>query len=519
MATMNAMVTPPESGAEKAAGPVQGTVPDGPFRDDTATAAGTPVPRTNTTPSASEGPGARAAATPSYEGTASLSQAGALDAAALSALAVSVKAWARELGFDAVGISDIDLHGAEPGLLAWLAAGYHGQMHYMEKHGLKRARPAELVPGTQRVVSVRLPYLPAALGTDWRETEARRLADPEAAVVSIYARGRDYHKVMRQRLQRLADRIGTAIGPFGHRVFTDSAPVMEVELARRAGVGWRGKHTLLLSRDAGSLFFLGELYLDIPLPVDRPGRADVDTSGQTQQAVDRSDMPVLIADPIAAAAAAMPPADGAHCGACRRCIDACPTGAIVAPFRLDARKCISYLTIEFDGSIPEAMRPAMGNRIYGCDDCQTACPWNKYAKRADTADFDTRNDLDSSSLVALFRWTESDFDTRLAGTAIRRIGHTRWLRNIAVALGNALRVSPPGVAQQTLHAALMLHAAHPDALVREHVAWALDQAATPVAGMHSDDNAGPMSQSIVGETGHHVTHGTTSDTAARKQNT
>lgn len=502
MATMNAMVTPPDPGAENASDPEQGTVPDRPFRDNVATASGTAVAATNTRSFVPESVLARTAATPSRDDEASPSRAVDLDAAALSALAVSVKVWARELGFDAVGIGDIDLHGAEPGLLAWLAAGYHGQMHYMEKHGLKRARPAELVPGTQRVVSVRLPYLPAALGPDWRDTEARRLDDPEAAVVSVYARGRDYHKVMRQRLQRLADRIGAAIGPFGHRVFTDSAPVMEVELARRAGVGWRGKHTLLLSRDAGSFFFLGELYLDVPLPVDRPGSGEVDTMGEGQDAVAPIDMPAMTDDPTAAA----PSADGAHCGACRRCLDACPTGAIVAPFRLDARKCISYLTIEFDGSIPEAMRPAMGNRIYGCDDCQTACPWNKFAKRADTADFDTRNDLDSSSLVALFHWTESDFDTRLTGSAIRRIGHARWLRNIAVALGNALRAAPTEVARQTLRDALLLHAAHPDAQVREHVAWALDQAR---------DATAPSVGADVAPGG--TTHTTTVDTAAWKQ--
>ncbi|WP_347554918.1 tRNA epoxyqueuosine(34) reductase QueG [Robbsia sp. KACC 23696] len=447
MATMNAMVTAPGSGAENAAGPTTGTGPEGAVRDDTAAARGSVTP----------------------VGERGNADARELDASRLAQLASSIKDWARALGFDAVGISDIDLHAAEPGLLAWLAAGYHGQMHYMEKHGLKRARPAELVPGTQRVISVRLPYLPSSLDAGWRETEAGRLDDPEAAVVSVYARGRDYHKVMRQRLQRLADRIAEAIGPFGHRVFTDSAPVMEVELARRAGVGWRGKHTLLLARDAGSFFFLGELYLDVPLPVDRPGSADADAGPDASGLHDMSDM----RDP----AVASPSADGAHCGGCRRCIDACPTGAIVAPFRLDARRCISYLTIEFDGSIPEAMRPAIGNRIYGCDDCQTVCPWNKFAKRADTPDFDTRNDLDSSRLVTLFHWTESDFDTRLSGSAIRRIGHSRWLRNIAVALGNALRVTSDTAARQRLREALTRHVDHPDPVVREHVAWALVQGA------------------------------------------
>ena len=364
----------------------------------------------------------------------------------LAELATLIKGWARELGFDAVGISDIDLSDAEDGLRAWLDAGYHGEMDYMEKHGVRRARPAELVPGTLRVISLRLPYLPASVlaGEAWREAERARLEDPEAAVVSVYARGRDYHKVMRQRLQRLAERIAAQIGPFGHRVFTDSAPVMEVELARRAGVGWRGKHTLLLARDAGSFFFIGELYVDLALPPD------------------------------AAFDAALPPDDGENCGQCRRCIDACPTGAIVAPYRLDARRCISYLTIEYKGSIPEAMRPAMGNRIYGCDDCQTVCPWNKYAKAAPVDDFDTRNRLDRASLVELFRWTEKDFDERLAGSAIRRIGHAQWLRNIAVALGNALRGSLDAPARAEIVAALQQHATHPSPVVREHVEWALD---------------------------------------------
>ncbi|WP_349293533.1 tRNA epoxyqueuosine(34) reductase QueG [Robbsia betulipollinis] len=388
----------------------------------------------------------------------------ALSVPALAELATRIKTWGRELGFDAVGIGDIDLSGAEEGLQAWLDAGYHGDMDYMEKHGLRRARPAELVPGTLRVISVRLPYLPGAVlaaghadtapTPDWRAGERARLADPSAAVVSVYARGRDYHKVLRQRLQRLADRIAAAIGPFGHRVFTDSAPVMEVELARRAGVGWRGKHTLLLARDAGSFFFIGEMYVDLPLPTD-----------------------------MATAAAPLPPADGAHCGACRRCIDACPTGAIVAPYRLDARRCISYLTIEHKGSIPEPLRAAIGNRVYGCDDCQTVCPWNKFAQAAPVADFDTRNGLDRASLLDLFGWSEADFDRRLEGSAIRRIGHAQWLRNLAVGLGNALRAPPPAAPdaaqRQAIVAALHGRAAHPCATVREHVEWAL-LAAEPI---------------------------------------
>lgn len=398
-----------------------------------------------------------------------------LSTEALTELSMQIKQWGRELGFDAIGISDIDLSHAEAGLQSWLEAGYHGEMDYMEKHGLKRARPAELVPGTLRVISVRLPYLPASLlapddgnamqgqdaptfPVDWRNRESRRLRDPLAAVVSVYARGRDYHKVLRQRLQRLADRVTEAIGPFGYRVFTDSAPVMEVELARRAGVGWRGKHTLLLARDAGSFFFIGELFVDIPLP------ADADTIDDPQ----------------------LPPDDGAHCGQCTRCIDACPTGAIVAPYRLDARRCISYLTIEHRGSIPEPMREAIGNRIYGCDDCQTVCPWNKFAHISPVPDFDTRNGLDCASLIALFEWSERDFDTRLAGTAIRRIGHEQWLRNIAVAMGNALR--QPHASSETaagerltltvaqrgaIVAALRHREADPSSIVREHIAWAL----------------------------------------------
>ena len=384
-----------------------------------------------------------------------------LDEAALAELAQRIRTWGRELGFGAVGISDADLTDAEKGLASWLEAGYHGEMDYMAKHGMKRARPAELVAGTRRVITARIAYLPAATlastgdagvmtgdgqRNDWRAVEWSRLADPSAAVVSIYARGRDYHKVMRNRLQQLAERIEGEIGRFGHRAFTDSAPVLEVELAQKAGVGWRGKHTLLLQRDAGSLFFLGEIYVDIPLPADAVTRP-----------------------------ASAPEHEGAHCGQCTRCIDACPTGAIVAPYRVDARRCISYLTIELAGSIPEDLRPLIGNRVYGCDDCQLVCPWNKFAQAAPVADFDVRHGLDRATLVDLFAWSAADFDVRMQGSAIRRIGHERWLRNIAVAMGNALRAELGGEARAAIVDALLARADDPSALVREHVEWALRQ--------------------------------------------
>jgi epoxyqueuosine reductase len=334
-----------------------------------------------------------------------------------------IRVWGHALGFDAVGIAGVDLGDAEAGLAAWLEAGFHGSMDYMAQHGAKRARPAELVPGTVSVITVRMNYLPAEARDAWAV-----LGDGERAYVSRYALGRDYHKVLRHRLQALADRIAEAVGPFGHRVFTDSAPVQEVELARASGLGWRGKHTLLLSRDAGSWYFLGEIYTDLPLPPDAPVSA--------------------------------------HCGSCTRCLDVCPTQAIVAPYRLDARRCISYLTIEHGGPIPEALRPALGNRVYGCDDCQLACPWNRYAKPAGIPDFAVRNGLDDASLVELFAWTEAEFDRRMEGSAIRRIGHERWLRNLAVGLGNA--PTTPAVVD-----ALRARAEDPSALVREHVAWAL----------------------------------------------
>ena len=340
----------------------------------------------------------------------------------LAPLAAAIKAWGGELGFAAVGIADADLSDAEAGLADWLAHAFHGEMDYMARHGAKRARPAELVPGTVRVISARMDYLPA--GAD---PEAM-LGDATRAYVSRYALGRDYHKVLRGRLQRLADRIAHEIGEFGYRVFTDTAPVLEVELAVRAGLGWRGKHTLLLTREAGSYFFVGEIYTDLPLPVD--GRATE------------------------------------HCGACARCIDVCPTRAIVAPYRLDARRCISYLTIELKGSIPIELRPLIGNRVYGCDDCQLVCPWNKYARVSPEPDFRVRNGLDAAELIELFGWSEGAFHERLAGSAIHRIGYERWSRNLAVGLGNA----PPSRAAVE---ALAARADDSSALVREHVAWAL----------------------------------------------
>ncbi|MCG9041531.1 tRNA epoxyqueuosine(34) reductase QueG [Laribacter hongkongensis] len=341
-------------------------------------------------------------------------------------LSRQIKEWATELGFAACRISRASLPAeAEQGLSDWLAAGYHGSMDYMARHGMMRARPAELVAGTLSVICVRLPYWPG----DARPA-ADQLADGDGAYVSRYALGRDYHKVLRARLQKLADRISAAHGPFGYRAFTDSAPLMEVALAAQSGLGWRGKHTLLLTREAGSYFFLGELLTDLPLPED-------------------------------------PPQDQ-HCGRCTRCLDACPTGAIVAPFQVDARRCISYLTIEHDGPIPPDLRPLLGNRIYGCDDCQLACPWNRFAEPTTVADFAPRHGLDRARLVELFGWSEDDFRQRMAGSPVLRIGFERWSRNLAVALGNA-PASPAVVA------ALRTRADDPSGLVREHVAWALAQ--------------------------------------------
>ncbi len=342
-----------------------------------------------------------------------------------------IQAWGQELGFSQIGVSGVALSGAEPGLLAWLEQGFHGDMAYMAAHGLRRARPAELVSGTVSVVTVRLDYLPAATPDGWQGIEFARLGRSAEATVSLYARGRDYHKLMRHRLKQLSERIRAEVGSLGYRVFTDSAPVLEAELAVRSGQGWRGKHTLVLNREAGSMFFLGEIYLDLELPASAPVVA--------------------------------------HCGSCSACIDVCPTRAIVAPYRLDARRCISYLTIEHAGPIPLELRPLMGNRIYGCDDCQLVCPWNKYARRSALADFDPRSGLVGAQLVELFGWTEEQFLHHTLGSAIRRIGHERWLRNIAVAIGNALRQQP----DPALERALRQRALDASALVREHVAWAL----------------------------------------------
>ena len=346
-----------------------------------------------------------------------------------------VQAWGRELGFSQIGVAGIDLSSAEPGLEAWLAAGFHGSMDYMARHGLKRARPAELVPGTASVITARMDYLPRGTPEGWQYQEPQRLQRPGEAIVSVYARGRDYHKVLRHRLQQLAERIAGAVGPLGHRVFTDSAPVLEAELARRSGQGWRGKHTLILSREGGSMFFLGEIYVDLALP--------------PTEAVSE------------------------HCGVCSACIDACPTQAIVGPHRLDARRCISYLTIEHEGPIPEDLRPLIGNRIYGCDDCQLVCPWNKFAQRSPLPDFDPREGLTGATLAELFGWSEEEFLRRTEGSPIRRIGHARWLRNIAVAMGNALRVGEDA----GVRAALARVTDHPNATVRETVTWALAQTA------------------------------------------
>ncbi len=340
-------------------------------------------------------------------------------------LAARIKRWGRELGFGAVGVSGIDLAEDEARLMAWLEENRHGEMAYMALHGIKRTRPQALRPGTLSVISARLDYMrPEAASME------QVLGDPDLGYVSRYALGRDYHKVLRLKLQKLADRITKEVGAFGYRAFTDSAPVMEKPLARNAGIGWIGKHTNLLSRNAGSWFFLGELYTDLPLPHDAPA----------------SD----------------------HCGTCRACIDACPTGAITAPYQLDARLCISYLTIELKGAIPVELRPLVGNRVFGCDDCQLVCPWNRFAVRAENDDFSPRHTLDAPRLVDLFRWSESEFLERTRGSAIRRAGYQGWLRNVAVALGNA-RTSPEVVS------ALKSRLDFPSAMVREHVVWALER--------------------------------------------
>ena len=342
-----------------------------------------------------------------------------------------IQIWARELGFSQIGIAGVDLSTAEAGLSAWLAAGFHGDMHYMAAHGLKRARPAELIPGTVSVITARMDYLPATTPDKWQTIEFSRLLRPTEANVSSYARGRDYHKIMRNRLQKLGEKIAAQVETLGHRAFTDSAPVLEAELAERSGQGWRGKHTLILNREAGSMFFLGEIYIDVALPLSQPVTA--------------------------------------HCGSCNACIDVCPTRAIIAPHKLDARRCISYLTIEHAGAIPAELRPLIGNRIYGCDDCQLICPWNKFAQRSALADFDERQGLTGQQLVTLFAWTEGDFLNFTEGSAIRRIGHERWLRNIAVAMGNALRAG----SDDGIRAALLARLTQSSLLVQEHIVWAL----------------------------------------------
>ena len=354
---------------------------------------------------------------------------------------------AAKLGFSQIGVAGVDLSSAEPGLLSWLQRGFHGEMHYMASHGLKRARPAELVPGTVRVITARMDYLPASVPEGWQAIEWQRLKAPEQAAdasVSIYARGRDYHKVLRARLQKLADQLADLVGPFGHRVFTDSAPVLEVELASRSGLGWRGKHTLLLSRQAGSTFFLGEIYVDLALPLTEP--------------------------------------ETSHCGSCTSCMDLCPTGAIVGPHQVDARLCISYLTIEHPGEIPEPLRPLIGNRIYGCDDCQLACPWNKFAQRAVVPDFDVRPALHHPTLLQLWAWDEATFLRQTEGSAIRRIGFGRWQRNLAVAMGNALRQAGGGAEAERARADMRQALSHwliqptqgaDVPLVTPHVQWAL----------------------------------------------
>ena len=340
-------------------------------------------------------------------------------------LKARIKQWALELGFAAAGISDARLPRAEAQLQEWLRRGFHGEMRFMARHGAKRTRPDALVPGTRRVITVAMHYYPEPAAAAHAV-----LQTPDRAYVSRYALGRDYHKLMRKRLQKLADRITATVRHHHYRAFVDSAPVMEKPLAEQAGLGWIGKHTNLIDRRAGSWFFLGELYTDLPLPPDAPAQN--------------------------------------HCGSCRACIDICPTRAIVAPFQLDARRCIAYLTIELRGTIPEPLRPLLGNRIYGCDDCQLICPWNRFARLTQEQDFLPRHGLDNASLIHLFAWSEQDFEERLRGSPIRRIGHECWLRNIAVALGNA----PPSSA---VLAALQSRRHHPSSLVREHVAWAITQ--------------------------------------------
>ncbi|WP_415878849.1 tRNA epoxyqueuosine(34) reductase QueG [Methylomonas sp. TEB] len=343
----------------------------------------------------------------------------------LSALVQRIKHWGEELGFQQIGISGTDLSAAEQHLHDWLDKGFNGEMQYMAAHGLKRSRPALLQQGTRSIISARMDYLPEPAATS-----KQLLDDPAAAFVSRYALGRDYHKLLRNRLQKLADKIAEAIGPFGYRAFVDSAPVLEKAIAEKAGLGWIGKHSNLINRRAGSWFFLGEIYTDLALPRDQPVSN--------------------------------------HCGQCRACLDICPTQAIVGPYQVDARRCVSYLTIELHGSIPVALRPLLGNRIYGCDDCQLVCPWNRFAKLSAESDFKPRHRLDQATLLELFNWTETEFLQKTEGSAIRRIGHQRWLRNIAVALGN-------GKATDAAKTVLAGRLSDESEMVREHTKWALQK--------------------------------------------
>ncbi|PCH86101.1 MAG: tRNA epoxyqueuosine(34) reductase QueG [Piscirickettsiaceae bacterium] len=340
-------------------------------------------------------------------------------------LAEDIKAYGKSLGFQQVGITDTELSEAEQQLSEWLDAGYHGDMSYMHKHGSKRTRPNELIPGTIRVISCRMDYLPETM-----QQTNKLMSNPAQAYISRYALGRDYHKVIRKKLQKLASHIEQSVGDFGYRAFVDSAPVMEKALAEKAGLGWIGKHSNLLNKQAGSWFFLGELYTDLPLPIDSPSTK--------------------------------------HCGECTDCIDICPTQAIIAPYTVDARRCISYLTIELQGSIPEDLRPLMGNHIYGCDDCQQACPWNRFSQLTDENDFLARQQLDTATLIDLFNWHEEEFLTKTEGSAIRRIGYISWIRNIAIALGNA--PFSPNITTTLAH-----KKAHPSPIIQEHVQWAMMQ--------------------------------------------
>jgi epoxyqueuosine reductase len=359
-------------------------------------------------------------------------------------LLAQLQIWAQSLGFSHIGIAPVDLKHAKKGFSDWLAQGFAGDMYYLQKHRHLRFDPTELLPGTISIITLGMDYLPMYTPVNWKEQAFGALSTPQQGVVSFYARGRDYHKVLRQRLQKLVDKLSTALQqdtqstvPLVYRVFTDSAPVMEVELACLAGMGWRGKHTLLLNEKRGSLFFLGEIFVNMALTPGRPVRE--------------------------------------RCGSCTACINICPTQAIIAPYQLDARRCISYLTIEHQGSIPLHLRPLIGNRIYGCDDCQLICPWNKYAKLSTLNDFNPKAIFRHHDLVSYFRWTQEDFLRHTTGTAIRRIGYSRWLRNVAVALGNALAVEKTPQIRQTIQRTLQQRLDDPSDMVKEHTRWALEQ--------------------------------------------